>query len=102
MVEVLFGRAGCASLMGLSCWVSGRLLASVIARLAAAAVVMQAVTAGGNGCVLWPFWNIVLMAAHDETMAFISWLWLCVMQERFGRENAEESPPSRVPFQTQK
>jgi hypothetical protein len=88
MVEVLFGRAGCASLMGLSCWVSG-----CPNQWAAAAVVMQAVTAGGNGCVLWPFWNIVLMAAHDETMAFISWLWLCVMQERFGRENAEESPP---------
>jgi hypothetical protein len=37
-------------------------------------------------------WNVVLMAVHDETMAFISLLWLCVMQERFGRENAEESP----------
>jgi hypothetical protein len=25
-----------------------------------------------------PFWNVVLMAAHDETMAFILWLWYCV------------------------
>jgi hypothetical protein len=72
MVEVLFGRAGCASLMGL-CWVSG-----CPNQWAAAAVAMQALTAGGNGCELLPFWNVVLMAAHDETMAFILWLWYCV------------------------
>jgi hypothetical protein len=40
-------------------------------------VAVQALTAGGNGRELWPFWNVVLMAVRDETMAFISWLWWC-------------------------
>jgi hypothetical protein len=37
-----------------------------------AAVVVQPLTAGGNGRELRPFWNVVLMAVRDETMAFIS------------------------------
>jgi hypothetical protein len=39
-----------------------------------AAVVVQALTAGGNGCELRPFWNVLLMAVRYETKAFISWL----------------------------
>ena len=42
-----------------------------------AAVAVRALTAGGNGRELRPFWNVVLMAVHDETTAFISWLWWC-------------------------
>ena len=42
-----------------------------------AAVAVQALTAGGNGRELRPFWNVVLMAVRDEMMAFISWLWWC-------------------------
>jgi hypothetical protein len=46
-----------------------------------AAVAVQALTTGGNGRELWPFWNVVLMAVCDETTAFISWLWWCCEQE---------------------
>ena len=64
-----------------------------------AAVAVQALTAGGNGRELRPFWNVVLMAA-------------CVMRRRllshgcggvvhFERENTEESHPSSA-FQTPK
>ena len=42
-----------------------------------AAVAVRALTAGGNGRELRPFWNVVLMAVRDETTAFISWLWWC-------------------------
>jgi hypothetical protein len=42
-----------------------------------AAVVVRALTAGGNGRELRPFWNVVLMAVRDEMTAFISWLWWC-------------------------
>jgi hypothetical protein len=57
-----------------------------------AAVAVRALTAGGNGHKLRPFWNVVLMAMHDETTAFIS--CGCGGVLRFERENAEESPPS--------
>ena len=42
-----------------------------------AAVAVRALTAGGNGRELRPFWNVVLMAVRDEMTAFISWLWWC-------------------------
>jgi hypothetical protein len=56
-----------------------------------AAVAVRALTTGGNGRELRPFWNAVLMAVHDETTAVV----------HFERENAEESPPSSA-FQTPK
>jgi hypothetical protein len=64
-----------------------------------AAVAVRALTAGGNGRELRPFWNVVLMAVRDETTAFIS--HGCGGVVRFERENAEERPPSSA-FQQQK
>jgi hypothetical protein len=43
---------------------------------------------------LQPFWSVVLVAMHDETMAFISWWVVCDKRLHSERENAEESPPS--------
>ena len=60
-----------------------------------AAVAVQA----GNGRELRPFWNVVLMAMHDEMTAFIS--CGCGGVVRFEKENAEESPASSA-FQTPK
>jgi hypothetical protein len=41
-------------------------------------VAVRALTAGGNGRELRPFWNVVFMAMRrDETTTFISWLCCC-------------------------